>query len=81
MPMLPIPSLELVSAQRLQCWIFCRLTGGDGEFFFQRRETLEYFVKTQRHVAQGIGLRYDSGGESGFVHQKFRVAEHRGQGC
>src|SRR5208282_1757680 len=56
------------------------LKRSDREFFFERRETLEYFVKTQRHVAEGIGLRYGSGGESGLVHEQLGVAEHGGEG-
>ncbi len=53
---------------------------GDREFFFQRRETLEHFVETQGHVAEGIGLRYHGGGESGLVHEQLGIAEHGGEG-
>jgi hypothetical protein len=56
------------------------LARGDGEFFFQRRETLEYFVQAQGHVPEGIGLSYGRGGESGLVREKFGVAEDGGEG-
>ncbi len=58
---------------------FARLANADGEFFFDGRKTLKDFVKPQRHVADGIGLRQHGGGQSRLENQKFRVAEHGGE--
>src|SRR5258707_999309 len=55
-----------------------RLAGFHGEFFFDGRKSLEDFVKTQGHVADGVGLSLDGGGESGLEDQKLCVAEYCG---